>query len=82
MYTSSKAGDRFSLKTGRFNKTLGVNSSQKTIKLAVNKTVTFSKDPGIRRRFHRLVFSRVVTRYVFFIADAIIVCKCLTLDSS
>jgi len=51
VYTSSKAGDRFSLKTGRFNKTLGVKSSQKTIKLAVNKTVTFQKILGFGGAF-------------------------------
>ena len=51
VYTSSKAGDRFSLQTGRFNKTVGVKSSQTTVKLAVNKTVTFQKILGFGGAF-------------------------------
>lgn len=51
VYTSSKAGDRFSLKTGRFNKTFGVKSSQTVVKLAVNKSVTFQKILGFGGAF-------------------------------
>ena len=51
VYTSSQAGDRFDLTTGRFNKTLGVNSSQTVVKLAVNKSVTFQKILGFGGAF-------------------------------
>lgn len=51
VYTSSKAGDRFKLKTASFNKTLGVKSDETTIKLAVNNSVKFQKILGFGGAF-------------------------------
>ena len=51
VYTSSKAGDRFNLTTGRFSKTLGVKSTETVIKLAVNKSVTFQSILGFGGAF-------------------------------
>ncbi len=51
VYTSTKAGDRFKLKTARFNKSLNLNSRQINAKLIVNASVTFQKILGFGGAF-------------------------------
>ena len=51
MYTSTKAGDRFKLKTARFNKSLHLNSAQIGALLIVNTSVTFQKILGFGGAF-------------------------------
>ena len=63
VYTSTKAGDRFKLKTASFNKTLGVKSDETTVKLAVNNSVKFQKILGFGGAFT----GQYIPFHVFFL---------------
>ena len=51
VYTSSKAGDRFKLKTAKFNTTLDLKSTQTGAQLVVNRSVTFQNILGFGGAF-------------------------------
>ena len=51
VYTSTKAGDRFTLKTARYNKSLNLNSTQIGTQLIVNASSTFQKILGFGGAF-------------------------------
>ena len=51
VYTSSKAGERFSLKTAKFDKSLTVKSSVEDVRLMVNSSVGFQKILGFGGAF-------------------------------
>ena len=51
VYTSTKAGERFSLKTAKFNKSLGLKSSVNDAQLVVNTSVKFQEILGFGGAF-------------------------------
>lgn len=51
VYTSTKAGDRFRLRTARLNDTLNLKSTQSSVQLTVNSSVAFQKILGFGGAF-------------------------------